>query len=84
MILIDHEIVTEEEYLERVIIVRDDMYDFGYRDKDYDLFGFLGVEPLDEYGEELPIDDFVDKVSEAFLDFLNVVDYENIDKRYIS
>jgi len=83
MILIDKKFVTPEEYEERVMIIGDDIYEFGYRERDYDLFRFLGVEPLDEYGDEMPLEEFVDEVAIAFLDFLDYVSCDNIDERYV-
>ena len=80
MILIDKEIVSVEEYKERVMIVREDIYDMGFRDKDYRLFEFLGVEPVDEFGDEMPIEDFVDEIGEAFFDFLDFVGYRDCER----
>ncbi len=83
MILIDKEIVTPEQFEERVMIIDEDIYDFGFRERDYDLFSFLGVKPVDEYGDEMPLEEFVDEVAIAFLDFLDYVSCDNIDERYI-
>ena len=80
MILIDKEFVTPEEFEERVIIAGDDIYEMGFRDKDYRLFDFLGVEPLDKYGDEQPIEDFVDKIGAAFFDFLDFVGYRDCER----
>lgn len=75
MILLDKEIISVDDFKERVMIVGEDIYELGFRDQDHRMFEVLGVEPVDEYGDEMPIEKFVDKVGKAFFDFLDFVGY---------
>jgi len=80
MILIDKEFVTVEEFEERVMIIGEDIYELGFREQDHRLFEVFGVEPLDKYGDEMPIEDFVTKVGNAFFDFLDYVGYGDCER----
>jgi len=74
-ILIDNVEVSEEEYLQRVTIVENED---EFCDEFLELFDCLGIDP---YGENISdIDDFVDRVSIAYLNFLDFMDLERIDQ----
>jgi len=75
-ILIDNIEVSEEEYLQRVMIVENDA---EFCDEFLELFDCLGIDPHDEEDSE-DIDDFVDRVSIAYLNFLDFMDIERLDQ----
>ena len=76
-IFIDGIEVSEDEYLKRIEIT--DESDWDYCDEFLELFDCLGLEPPDE--EDLAsIDGFVERVSIAYLNFLDFMDFERVDQ----
>ena len=74
-IFIDGVEVSEDEYLQRIEIT--DEVDWDYCDEFLELFDCLGVDLPDE--EDLAsIDAFVGKVSIAYLNFLDFMDFERV------
>ena len=75
-IFIDNTEVTEDEYLQRVEIF--DEGDSGFCDEFLDLFAALGVEICDRDGNMTPIEDLTEQLSEAYLNWVDFCDTENI------
>ena len=76
-IFIDGVEVSEDEYLKRIEIT--DEMDWDYCDEFLELFDCLGLEPPDE--EDLVnIDSFVERVSIAYLNFIDFMDFERVDQ----
>lgn len=69
--------ISEDEYLRRVEIT--DELDFDYCDEFLELFDCLGIDSPDE--EDLAdIDSFVERVSIAYLNFIDFMDFEMVDQ----
>ena len=69
--------ISEDEYLRRVKIT--DESDFDYCDEFLELFDCLGIDSPDE--EDLAnIDNFVERVSIAYLNFIDFMDFERVDQ----
>lgn len=67
--------VSEDEYMQRIELVDEG----SYCDEFLELFDCLGIDPLDEE-DMADIDDFVEKVSIAYLNFINFMDLERVDQ----
>ena len=76
-IFIDGIEVSEDEYLKRIEIT--DEADWDYCDEFLELFDCLGIDSPDE--EDLAdIDGFVERVSIAYLNFIDFMDFEMVDQ----
>jgi len=77
-IFIDGIEVSEDEYLSRVEIFDSEEAESGFCDEFLDLFAALGVEICDRDGNMTPIEDLTEQLSEAYLNWVDFCDTENI------
>jgi len=75
-IFIDGMEVSEDEYLSRVEIFDSEEAESGFCDEFLDLFAALGVEICDRDGNMTPIEDLTESLSEAYLNYMDFVDFE--------